>query len=231
MINKYYRDTLSDPGAASADLAVDPKTLSVSGILCTASVDADGDSVEPAGIILERHRLNPVVCLNHRSKDLPVGIAEDANGNYTVRIKDYKLVHTARFHDNALGVEVFKMYEARVLRGWSIAFIPLQMGMMPPAAPGRKRGSRITAGELMEYSAVTIPNNPETLAAYLGKGFHPDADPILRPMFEPFAAKLKEWANGWTPPAPPVTAARIAATIYRPRLTARAVAMKLAPAN
>lgn len=179
---------------------VDEKNVSVSGILSTPTVDADGDSVNPAGGEFSRHRANPVVCLNHNIKGLPIGRAEDPDGRYSVKAVDGQLVGTCYFsQSNATAMEVFGLYADGTLRGWSINFLPRKAKAMPTPPAGRKQGWRIDEWELLEFSAVTIPNNPDTVAQRIAKGFSPGVDASLRAMLMRHATPAKAWANGWSP--------------------------------
>jgi hypothetical protein len=85
-VNKFVRDSLAEPNGGTIVGGVDEKAMSVQGILCTTRIDADGDMVEPAGLILDRHKANPIVCLNHNVRGLPVARAVDKDGNYTVYV-------------------------------------------------------------------------------------------------------------------------------------------------
>jgi len=70
--------------------------------------------------------------------------------------------------------DLFCLYEQGVLRGWSIGFVPLKARLLPEAgtAVGQplRRGLLIEEWDLLEYSAVPIPENPGALTVALQKG-------------------------------------------------------------
>ena len=72
--------------------------------------------------------------------------------------------------------DVFRLYEQGVLRGWSIGFVPRQA--TPRSRRDGARGLRIDEWDLLEYSAVPVPENPEALTLAVEKGLV--RDPALR---------------------------------------------------
>lgn len=189
--------------AQFADYGVDTKAMFVEGILSTPADDADGDSVNPYGGIFERHQKNPVVLLNHNVKGLPIGRAETPDGRYTVRVNAAgdAVVGRCYFTDkNPLSYEVFSLYAEKIMRGWSINFRPMEAVLRPdPGVKGKRRGYSIAKWDLMEYSAVTIPNNPDTLAQRVSKGFHHSVNDELTIILRPYCTPAKVWAHGWAP--------------------------------
>lgn len=196
---KYLKDTLRLPG--SGTLGVDEKLCCVSAVLSTPDIDADGDSVIPEGAILSRHRLNPVVCLNHARTALPIGKAETPDGRYTVVIEPGRRITAKTFFDqnNATSMEVFGLYASGLLRGWSLGFMPLSIEPMGMRSDNRRPGQIIKSYEVIEYSAVTIPCNRETLTAKLDKGLSVGVDPVLMQALESHRLPKRVLANGWTP--------------------------------
>ena len=61
--------------------------------------------------------------------------------------------------------DVFRLFEQGVLRAWSIGFVPRRAYR----AAGVK-GLRVDEWELLEYSAVPVPENPGALTVALEKG-------------------------------------------------------------
>lgn len=180
---------------------VDVANMSVSAVLCTETVDRQGDSINPAGINLAMHRANPVVMFCHKLTEMPIAKAVDKDGAYTVRLDaSGRLVGTAFFSQgNELAEETFKLYADGTCRGWSVTVLPKSSRIMQAVVNG-KRGSRVDKSELLEYSAAAIPVNPETLTARLSKGFSAKIEPIMREVFKAWVIPPKEFANGWTAP-------------------------------
>jgi hypothetical protein len=73
-----------------------------------------------------------------------------------------------------LARDVFRLYAEGVLRGWSIGFVPrksyplLRSGRFGPA------GMRVEEWDLLEYSAVPVPENPKALTLAVQKGLVQD---------------------------------------------------------
>jgi len=199
--------------AAAARTEVNAAAMSVLGVICSRSRDRDGDIIEPSGADTRRHQANPVVFLNHGivggipGMTLPVGKAVDPAGQYTVRYDAANDVLVARTYfdqDSATAAEVFRLYDDDILRGFSIGFLPLRVKRILDKLPGRPRpGHHVDRWELLEYSCVGVPNNPDALRVKLQNGFGPGVNPILKSVLEPLAADPATWSPGWTPPVVP----------------------------
>src|SRR5262249_47663582 len=59
-----------------------------------------------------------------------------------------------------------------VLRGWSIGFVPLRARRLEDGEGGAagRRGLRVEEWDLLEYSAVPVPENPAALTLAVRKG-------------------------------------------------------------
>lgn len=163
--------TRADP--ATRTLAVDADKLTVRSVISTIDPDRSGDIVIPTGIQnAEDYLLNPVVLWAHnRAQFPPIGVCE------WLDVQPRRIVAETRF---ARGVpfaeDVFRLYEQGVLRGWSIGFVPRQAKREP-----RRDGStglRVLTWDLLEYSAVPIPENPDAVTLAIEKGLV--RDPMFR---------------------------------------------------
>ena len=155
-------------------LSVDAARMRVRSVISTIEPDRAGDVVVPTGLRnLDEFLMNPVVLWAHnRSQFPPVGVCE------WVDVQPRRVVAETRF---AKGVpfaeDIFRLYEQGVLRAWSIGFVPRKARRVP-AALGSPPGLRIEEWDLLEYSAVPIPENPGALTVALQKGLV--RDPSLR---------------------------------------------------
>jgi hypothetical protein len=61
------------------------------------------------------------------------------------------------------------LYEQDVLRGWSIGFLPRRAGLRRTTADGR-HGLLVESWDLLEYSAVPVPENPQALTLAFAGG-------------------------------------------------------------
>jgi phage head maturation protease len=80
-----------------------------------------------------------------------------------------RVVAVTRFASGVTFAEdLFRLYAQGVLRGWSIGFVPRQVERLPREAD--RDGLRIVAWDLLEYSAVPVPENPGALTVAMEKG-------------------------------------------------------------
>jgi uncharacterized protein len=159
----HLRSTLEPP------LAIDPTNRTVTAVITTPAPDRGGDVVVPTGLAnVEEFLLNPVVLWAHQRKLPPIGTC------LALDVQPRRVVAVTKFADGVpLADDVFRLYEQGVLRGWSVGLLPRRAS----PRPGR-RGTRIDEWDLLEYSAVPVPENPEALTLAVEKGLV--TDPRLR---------------------------------------------------
>lgn len=126
------------------------------GLITTDAVDRYREVVDPSGAMLENYRKNPVVLLNHNSWSTPIG------KNLWIKPSENGLVAKTQFADTTEGHDIYALYDQGIMRAWSIGFIPKKWEDGDVAVTGYRR--KFTLWELLEYSAVTIPANPEALS-------------------------------------------------------------------
>src|SRR5262245_60835967 len=150
--------TRADP--ATRTLAVNPDNLTVRSVITTIEPDRAGDVVIPTGLQnADDYLLNPVVLWAHnRTQFPPIGVCE------WLDVQPRRIVAQTRF---ARGVpfaeDVFRLYEQGVLRGWSLGFVPRKARRLLASDPRLAPGLRVEEWDLLEYSAVPIPENPEAV--------------------------------------------------------------------
>lgn len=135
-------------------------------VMSAQGVDRHGDVVVTSGIDTTDFQKNPVVLLNHRSWDMPLGSWHD------VEAKPKSLEGRAQFADEGVSAEsdtAWKLVAAGILRGASIGFYPRAYECMEDP-DGRFTGFKITESELIECSVVTIPANSAALVKALDRG-------------------------------------------------------------
>jgi phage head maturation protease len=122
---------------------------------------------------------NPVVLWAHNRNLPPIGTCVG------LQVEAARIVAETRFAKGvAFAEELFRLYEQGVLRGWSIGFVPHRAKLRPAGADGR-RGLLVEEWDLLEYSAVPVPENPAALTLAVRKGLV--ADPrLLRWLTDPF---------------------------------------------
>jgi HK97 family phage prohead protease len=160
--------------AADFDLVeLDLKTRTIVGVITTSAVDRYREIVDPGGISLDNYRKNPVVLLNHGwGYSLPIG------RNLWIKPQKKGLIASTEFDESPIALDVLRMYDQGYMKGWSIGFI----GVKWEDADASKLGfwRKWTETELVEYSAVTIPANPEAISNALSIC----EDPNLRSMLQ-----------------------------------------------
>ena len=145
---------------ASEVKVLDDQDRTATFTITTESEDRDRDTIAVDGWRLENFRKNPVVLWAHDSRSLPVGKAVD------LAIYEHKLTSTTRFtsaEEYEFGHTVWKLVKGGYLNAVSVGFIPLKW-----AYNDNRRGPWGPAvdfleQELLEYSVVPIPANPEAL--------------------------------------------------------------------
>jgi len=143
--------------------AKNPMTREVLHLITTARPDRAGDVVEPGGAQVDSYLLNPVVMADHHySFEKIVGRA------VSLEIKEDGIYARTQFRDTPLGEAAFKL-AAEGLGGWSIGFRPIEYDNIK-ATEGTSRGYRFKKWELLEYSIVAIPMNPDIVSSAIQRG-------------------------------------------------------------
>jgi phage head maturation protease len=158
------RPLLGKATLAAVDYSgIDQAAMSVPCIISTTDRDRYGDWIESRGCLTEQYAVNPVVLLNHNSGGLPIGKAEDTNGNLTVRIEDKRVLARTFFSQRSeTAAQVFHLNVERVMRGVSVGFNPIPEDteeVYDQSSPPQFLGNLFSRWHLVEYSHVTIPAN------------------------------------------------------------------------
>lgn len=138
--------------------AVNAEAGTIDFTLTSKTVDRDGEVILPAGVRLDNFRKNPVFLWAHSRKDPSIGrvIPE------SIRVTENDLTATVEFDlDDPFAKLIFGKYRKKHLNAGSISFLPLQFDK--PILENQP-GSTFTEIELLEFSAVPVPSNPQALA-------------------------------------------------------------------
>lgn len=194
-----YRPKLLDSGTWKATLRGEGKVCAVrkelvtevgqtaeglSFILSTPSVDRHGDTVAQAGWKLDNYKKNPVVLFGHDQNSPPVGKA-----GY-VAVENGKLVAKAvQFTPKDLspfGHMIGEMYRQGFMNAVSVGFLPAKF------KENEERGGLamdFEEQELLEFSAVPVPANPEALQGAKSAGI--EVGPLVQ-----WAMKILDTKDG-----------------------------------
>jgi phage head maturation protease len=103
-----------------------------------------------------------VLWAHNRSQFPPIGRCA------WVDVQPRRVVAETKFAEGVgFAEDVFRLYEQGVLRGWSVGFVPRKAVRIPGPAGS---ALRVAEWDLLEYSAVPIPENPGALTVALQKG-------------------------------------------------------------
>lgn len=143
--------------------AIDESAQTLTALISTNAVDRMDEVLDPKGVDLKNFKKNPVVLWAHNYESQPVGKAL-----WTKRQGD-GIVSKIKFANTTLGQETFELYKDGFLSAFSVGFIPKaheDEEVKGQAWPRRT----YTEWELLEFSAVPVPANPEALALAMQKG-------------------------------------------------------------
>jgi len=127
--------------------------------ISTPSIDRYGDTIQVDGWQLDNYRSNPVVLWAHDYRSLPVArcLSVWVESGALVAIADFTPSGPSwpRFNDT-----IFEMYKGGFLSATSVGLMPLEWKWVDE---GGRFGLDFLKSELLEWSAVVVPANPEAL--------------------------------------------------------------------
>lgn len=124
---------------------------SITSYVSKISVDRGGDIVEPDGLDDKNYRKNPIVLFNH-NYDAPVG-----KNLWLKKEKDGVLAKT-QFAKTLFADDIFQLVKEGVLSAYSIGFIPKIWEWNED-----DETLSFKEWELLEYSIVSVPMNPDAV--------------------------------------------------------------------
>jgi HK97 family phage prohead protease len=124
-------------------------------VVSTDSVDRSNDTIDQAGWDLKSYRRNPVVLWSHDASNWPVGKATK------ISVEGGKLVAEVMFADTFEGRKAQGLVDAGMLKATSVGFQPTEFKMSVDRE--RMGGVDFKKQQLMEFSIVNVPANPDCL--------------------------------------------------------------------
>lgn len=132
-------------------------------VISTEAVDSFGTIFKADGWDFTRYNQNPVVTYQHddhsSNPDIVIGTSEIRQEEKTTIAK----VTFEEGEDNPLAEKIFRKVKNKILRGASVHFQPHEGRMGDSNLNEDPEILYFTKQELMAWSIVTIPSNPETL--------------------------------------------------------------------
>jgi uncharacterized protein len=122
--------------------------------ISTVNPDRSNDVVLPQGFLLDNYFKNPVVAWGHKYGELPIAKTTE------IQITEDGVLAKAVFPDEGeypFADVCYRLAKKGFLNTWSIGFIPKKWTDRPEG------GREYQEIELLEYSAVLVPDNPEAV--------------------------------------------------------------------
>jgi len=142
---------------------VDDDERTITATISTGIVDRENEVLLPKGAEFEQYLKNPVVLWAHSYKDTPIAKAQwIKKGSKYIQAK-------AKFADTVKAEEIYQLYKGGFLKAFSVGFLPKETHSPTPDEikkhPEWAEAHLIyDKWELLEFSAVPVPANPEALA-------------------------------------------------------------------
>ena len=168
MIRKWY---------VAKQIDVEEGERAVVSLISTATQDRDGEILDPKGVDLTHYKKNPVVGYAH---DIYGGMCSSPDpdkiiGKGKVYLEDDKLMGEITFEPveiNEFADKILKKVDFGTLRATSVGFYSEGKGKYgkEKEAEGEENETFYYAGqELLEFSIVNIPSNPEAVKRSMPK--------------------------------------------------------------
>lgn len=133
--------------------------------ISTSNPDRSQDVVMPQGMMIDNYLRNPVVAAFHRYDKPSIGKTLE------IQKTDDGVVAKVQFTPKGVSKtadQLYELYKGGFMNAWSIGFMPKKWSDRPDG------GREFQEWELLEYSAVLVPDNPEALTLLRSKGVNPE---------------------------------------------------------
>lgn len=152
---------------------IDENEKTLTATISTNAIDRMGEVLLPEGADLKEFKKNPVVLWAHQYDAPPIGQA------LWVKKSIDGIISKVKFASTTFAQEIFQLYKEGVMRAFSVGFLP-DMNAIEEGDKcndgGKKPRRTYKKWELLEYSAVPVPANPEALALAMQKGLLKNED-------------------------------------------------------
>lgn len=158
----YYRPKRLNSEAPVVSAA----TVSATFIISTPTPDRSNDVVSPLGCSLTNYAKNPVVLYDHGFSGVkfPIGTSRGPNGKLEVAKSADSIAATCYFSKSwTEAQQVYALVDEGLLQAASVHLRPLE------CSPRIGGGLEITKSELLEWSIVGMPDNPEAVRKVLSR--------------------------------------------------------------
>jgi len=155
-------------------IAIDLDKRRITHVISTGRLDRNNRMVEPDGWKLANYRRAPRVLADHGySIESVIGKAIDT------KIDGDRLISTTEFDDEGLGAVAFRLAQNGLVNTWSVGWMGLKshrIGEQEDCERCNEVKAKVEWGrhfiqqELLEYSLVAIPANPDAVNGLLAAG-------------------------------------------------------------
>ena len=158
--------------APTSGTSIDESRRCATFVISTPTPDRSEDVVVPTGVILDNYKRNPVVFYDHGFSGIqtPIGKCEDEQGNLAITVTDEGIEGTCYFSDTLEGNQIFQLVTEGVVRAASINLQPKTYTIRSDDTSTGRPGMAIDEWELLEWSVVGIPDNPQAILKILDGG-------------------------------------------------------------
>lgn len=137
---------------------IDKNAMTISHYISTSAPDRYGEIMNPEGCDYSGYRKNPVVFFGHRSRELPIA------KNEKIIIGNSGVLAVTKFDTSDFAKEIFRLNAEGFLNSWSIGFVPKKIKSQKLKVNDKEQDYLcIEEWELLEYSSVPIPANPDAV--------------------------------------------------------------------
>lgn len=148
---------------------IDDNEMTLTALVSTGARDRMDEVLEPSGVDLKNFRKNPVVLWAHNYEQPPIGKA------LWVKRTAEGIVSKVKFASTEFAKEIYGLYKEGFLTAFSVGFIPKEWeDGGEKCNDGKKPKRTYKSWEMLEYSAVPVPANPEALSLAMQKGILKD---------------------------------------------------------
>jgi HK97 family phage prohead protease len=140
---------------------IDEKEQTLTAYVSTGARDRMDEVLVPDGADMKNYKKNPIVLFAHKYDEPPIGkalwIKNDGDG----------ILAKVKFASTAFAQEIFSLFKDGIMNAFSVGFVPKEW----TDGDGEKKPRRTyTKWEMLEFSAVPVPANPEALMLAISKG-------------------------------------------------------------
>ena len=139
-------------------------------IVSTDDVDRMNDIIDQRGWVLRHFKRNPVVLFGHDYGNLPVARGQKGREVWTAENKTMSVAEFPVRELYEFGYTVGQLVRAKFLKTASVGFRPLKWKFVGDNDSDRKGGIDFTKQELLEWSIVPVPANPNALQRAQSEG-------------------------------------------------------------